>query len=121
MQLRYIQYLFGIIFLFIVLITNDSEYRVPLFLLIINATFINTIWLTWAISKRKIQGQISIKKNAPKTFYTKLMVLALFLIFSLSTNSDTRYFKYLNLSFLYLYLCLIGFASILMENLNMTH
>jgi uncharacterized membrane protein YqjE len=85
-----------------VLIISDPEYRVPLFLLTIIGVFINSIWLTWTLSKRKLQGQISIKKNAPKTFYTKLMVLTLFVIFSFTTTYDTNYLKYLNVSFLVL-------------------
>lgn len=98
--MRYLQNLFIILFLFIILLYSDAEYKVPLFILLIITNGLNTLYLTWTISKRKLNGQLVIEKNAPRTFYTKVVLLILFIVFSISISYDTKYIKYLNFSFL---------------------
>ena len=52
------------------------------------------------MNKRRFQGQIMIQKNASPSFYTKVILLTLFAIFSFSIPYDTKYIKHLNFGFL---------------------
>src|SRR6187402_1236151 len=100
--MRYLGILLFIILVFIILINVESEYKVLVFFALAIAVALNTLLLTWTISRRRHQGQIMIQKNAPRTFYTKIILLVLFAIFSFSIPYDTKYSKYLNFGFLVL-------------------